>query len=165
MCVSLLIASTALATASSIQQGKSQEAFGEYQQKVADNKANAEEAEGRIMAGKIRKAKAQNASDIRASLASTGLDVNSVSANDAILESDAAYESDALAAIYSGQNQGAATRAGGAYAGAQGRAAKSNALMTGAASGLQGWSRYQNRSVGSDQSAQRRELAINRSRG
>lgn len=165
MCVSLLVMSAVVATGTAMQQGKNAEAFGEYQNAQAEANAQAKEGEGRVLATKARRAGRIARSEIATQAGASGLDINSQAFQDAEALATASYETDALAAIYTGQNEGASLRAGGSYAAAQGSAEKRSALAQGASSALKGWSGYQARSAQASQSQQRRELAINQSRG
>jgi len=165
MCVSLLVFSTVVAAGSAIQQGKNAEAYGEYQAKQANEQAKAKEGEGRILAEKSRRAGRIARSEIATQAGASGLDINSQVFQNAEMQTSEAYEADALAAIYSGQNAGRSIRAGGAYAESQGNDARRSAMMSGAAAALNGWSGYRANSAASSQASQRRELAINESRG
>lgn len=149
MCISaVMLAANAVQAGAAIQQGRAQKAYGEYQAKAAERDANIAEGEARAHADKIRKAGRSAQADAQAAVAASGLSVNSTSSMDINAQIGADFESDALASIYTGQNQGEALRSGGQYAKAQGRTANRSALLSAAAIGAQGWNRAYPQKVG-----------------
>lgn len=144
MCISataLMLAGTGLQAASMLQQGQSAKAYGNYQNEVAKRDAANAEGAGRVHAEKIRKAGRVAKADARAAIAASGMDINSGSAQDIETQIGADFESDALAAVYSGMNEGTTRRTEGAAAAKRGRTQQSSALMAGAAQAAAGWGR------------------------
>ena len=137
----MMAVGTGIQAGTAIQQGRNAEAYAEYQAKVAQRDANTAEAAGRVTAEKIRRAGRVAKADAIAAVAASGMDINSASANDVVLGIGRDFEADALAAIYSGQNEGMVRRSEGSAALANGRAQRSSALASGAAAAAGGWSR------------------------
>lgn len=166
MCISAaMMVAYGMQAGTAIQQGRDAQAYAEYQGRLADRQASIQEGEGRIIARKTREAGRKALAAREAEMGASGLDINSVSFQDGQTDLDADFESDALAAIYSGRMQGQSSRAEGAYSRAQGNRAARTALYSGAATAMSGWTRVRGMQAQAEMSRQRRELAINRSRG
>lgn len=169
MCISagaaLVLAATAISTYATVESGRQQKKFGEYQAKQAEADAEAAEAMGRIQAEKIRKAGQRVQDQAKLQIAGAGLSLDSVSADDVTSSITEQYESDALAAIYSGRNGAMNTRAAGRYAQSQGEAAYSSSLLSGASTAMSGWSsayRYQPQQTAAPIDTSRNVTYINR---
>lgn len=106
MCTGLewmMVASTAVSTLGSLQQGQQQKAYANYQASQAEADAKAEADAAQIHADKIRKAARLQASEARAALAGSGVDVGEGTAVDINSSIYRNAEEDAWSAILGGK--------------------------------------------------------------
>lgn len=102
----LSVASTAMSVLGSVQQGRQQNDYAQYQADQTRADAVAAQGAAEVQADKVRKAMRMQQSQARASLAASGVDVNSGTSN--TINEDIANrgEQDALTALLDGTNQG-----------------------------------------------------------
>lgn len=103
----MMVASTAVSTIGALQQGQQQKAYANYQAEQARADAQAERDAAEVHADKIRKAARLQASEARAALAGSGVDVGAGTAVDINSSIYKNAEEDAWSAILGGKTKGA----------------------------------------------------------
>ncbi|MBP8297551.1 MAG: hypothetical protein KAX84_15675 [Burkholderiales bacterium] len=120
--MALMAVSAAAGAVSSIQQGRSQAAWADYQAEQAQADANAERGAAEVQAEKIRKMARIQAGEARAQLAGSGVDVGEGTALNINADIYGRAEEDAVMTIFGGSDRarrGEAEAAGLKMKGAQ----------------------------------------------
>lgn len=118
-----LIASTALATTSTLASGYMQYENGKYQKEQANADADAAEGAARVQADRIRSITKKQQSNARAALAGSGVNVDQGTAVNINEDIGQRGEQDALTTVLQGSYNANSMRQGGRLAALQGRQA------------------------------------------
>lgn len=135
-----LIAAAAAGTGSAIYSGQQQEKLAEYQAAQSEADANTEKQAAQIRGDKIRERAKSQAASIRASLAASGVSLDSVTANMINKDVIQGAEEDALIGINDASDAAGRLRAQAGVLRIQGRNAKIAGYAKGASSALSAYS-------------------------